>query len=483
MLSYGISILLIQLFVVPGIHALGVLLPLYIYPGTNCAAWSPVSDAISAHPNTPWYIIINPDSGPGSPDQQYQTCVSALPPSENQITLGYIDNKSGNVVADIDTYAGWDSSSRPTGIYFDNISPTANQLSTYQNYVSHAKSQGFTFIGLDPGQTTDPSYFPMADLVNTYEDSYSSFNPDSLSGTISKQSVTLVNAPATGSYSTVISRLESLGVGAVYITNLPDSSQDFPSQLSEFVGEVASVGGVSTSSGSSSGSTSSGTNSSGTTSSGSTSSGSTSSGSASPGHNTPDSSNPNSSAVLNPSSKAGSASASSKSPSPSLSKSSSQSTALKGDLATSSIESSVSSPSGVTNQPTSATHHGPPIAAIVGGVLGVLVLLLVMLVIFMCMRRRRRHPEASPEAVAPFTVNHNAIPMGSESSPMQSWNNDAKAPLTIESTVVETATLTDTNFSTRASYPSTARLSAAPTYGTAWESLRGSMGPPPSYHN
>ncbi|KAJ6542861.1 Spherulation-specific family 4-domain-containing protein, partial [Mycena capillaripes] len=219
-----------------------VLLPLYVYPGTNCAAWSSVTDAISAHANTQWYIIINPDSGPGSTDQNYQTCVSKLPASTNRITMGFIDTQSGNVEGQIDTYAGWPSSSRPTGIYFDNISPTANQLSTYQGYVSHAKSQGFTFIGLDPGQTvTDSAYFSMADLINTYEDNYSSFNPNSLSGTISKQSVTLVNAPSTGSYSTVISQLESLGVAAVYISNVPDSSSDIPVQLSEFVSEVAGV--------------------------------------------------------------------------------------------------------------------------------------------------------------------------------------------------------------------------------------------------
>jgi hypothetical protein len=84
----------------------------------------------------------------------------------------------------------------------------------------------------------------MADLINTYEASYSSFNSDSLSGTISKQSVILVNSPTTGSYSTVILQLESKGVAAVYISTASDSSSDLPTQLSEFASEVASVGGV-----------------------------------------------------------------------------------------------------------------------------------------------------------------------------------------------------------------------------------------------
>ncbi|KAJ7814688.1 hypothetical protein B0H14DRAFT_2849795, partial [Mycena olivaceomarginata] len=297
MCCYAISILLIQLFLFP--------------PNTN----------------TQWYIIINPNSGPGSFDQQYETCVSKLPASSNQITMGFVDTKGGNVLGDIDTYAGWPSSSRPHGIYFDNVSPTTNQLSTYQGY-----------IGLDPGQTvTDSSYFSIADLINTYEDSYSSFNSDSLSGTISKQSVILVNSPTTGSYSTVISQLESKGVAAVYISTVSDSSSDLPTQLSEFANEVASIGGGATSSGTTSGSTGS------TGSSGSTTVGFLRGG-VSSGLSTP--STPNTSGSgSGSSSTVGSSSLSSKS------SSKSQSASAKGSLETSSAQSPSSSGSPVATNP------------------------------------------------------------------------------------------------------------------------------------
>ncbi|KAJ7145677.1 Spherulation-specific family 4-domain-containing protein [Mycena epipterygia] len=422
MLPYGISILLTQLVLASCIHALGVLLPLYIYPGTNCAAWSPVSDAIAAHSSTQWYIIINPDSGPGSPDSTYQGCVAALPTSKNQIRMGYVDTTTGNVIADIDTYAGWDSSSRPTGIFFDNVSD-ANPISTYQSYVTHAMSKGFTFTALDPGEAAQSAYFSMVNLVNTYEDSYSSFSSSLLSGNLSKQSVILVNAPSTGSYSTVISQLESLGVAAVYISNVADSSQGLPVQLSEFVSEVASTGGSSTTSGSTSSRSTSGSIS-GTTSSSSTSS-------------------------------------------------------------VTSTQSSVSSPSsGVSNEPVSAAKKGPPIAAIVGGVLGGLVFLLVLLVVFMCLRRR--HPTVSPEAVAaPFVETMEYHSNRTEStSPVSSPNNDSdvkmRLPLAGPSTdvdVAESSAASTLEASAEASYHSTARLSAAPTYGRD----RDSTGPPPSY--
>ncbi|KAJ7500722.1 Spherulation-specific family 4-domain-containing protein [Mycena galericulata] len=249
---HGISILLIQLASASCIPAIAVLLPLYLYPGENCSAWSPVLTAISAHLSTTFYITINPNVGPGSsgsqPDDNFVTCIPQLQPSRSQtVLLGYVNTTSptsGSVDSDIDTYAGWDSSYRPTGIFLDGVTPSKDSVSTYQGYVSHATSKGFTFTALNPGKAASSSYYDMVDLVNTYEDTYSSFKPSSLSGNLSKQSVTLVNAPSTGSYSAIISKLESLGVDAVYITDAPTNSSDLPVQLSEFVDEIASVGGV-----------------------------------------------------------------------------------------------------------------------------------------------------------------------------------------------------------------------------------------------
>ncbi|KAJ7468757.1 Spherulation-specific family 4-domain-containing protein [Mycena latifolia] len=454
----GSFTLSIQLLVAPCIHALGVLLPLYIYSGTNCDAWSPVSSAISAHPNTQFYIIINPDDGPGSqPDPNYQACVSALSSSTNQVVLGYVDTTSGNTLADIDTYAGWDSSSRPTGIFLDGVPAGASSLSTSQGYVSHAKSQGFTFIALDPGQSVDSSYFSIADLINTYEDSYSSFNPSSLSGTLSKQSVTLVNAPATGSYSSVISQLEGLGVAAVYITNVPDSSSDLPVQLSEFVGEVASAGG---------GSTSSGSSSSGTTSSGSTSSGSTSSES-----NPSDPSNPSSPASAVSSSKSQSSSSAARPPSSLSSGHSSQSTTLKGSTAISSGQPSLpSSSSGVPNEAASTSHKRPPIAAIVGGVLGALVLLLAILSAYLYTRRRRRSASTGAPDVAPIVVEYR--PAAADDRPLHDVKSQAINAGGVSAAPPSASAAPP---STGATYPH----SAAPLGD--WESRRASTGPPPSY--
>ncbi|KAK7035689.1 Spherulation-specific family 4-domain-containing protein [Favolaschia claudopus] len=482
-------ILLIQLFVAPCTYALGILLPLYVYPGTNCAAWSPVFDAISANSNTQWYIVINPNDGPGSTsDQLYQDCVSRIPSSSNQIIMGFINTNRGNTLGDVDAYAGWPSSSRPRGIFFVNITPTTGQLATYQSYISHAKSQGFTFMGLDPGQSvSDSAYFSAADLVNTYEDSYSSFNPNSLSGTMSKQSVILVNSPSTGSYSSVISQLQSKGVAAVYISTVSDDRSDLPAQLSLFASEVASVGGairdpprtplLRTQTRPTPAAPSNPSN------------GSPNSGSATAGSP--------------PSIPGGPASTTSNSsPSSQNLKSPSQSNGVKGASCFAAVDTRTWTETNKYLKPqaaASASHHGPSIAAIVGGVLGGLIVLLLLLVGFLCMRRRRRNPLGSPETVAPFTEVQQHTPTlitaiaGASTLPAQtedtefasgssttSWNRDVKPPVPESDISATTAAEPSTH---RASHLTAARISAAPTYGSAWETFSGTSGPPPSYHN
>ncbi|KAF7303702.1 hypothetical protein MIND_00599600 [Mycena indigotica] len=387
MTLHGLLVLLTCLSWATRTLSLGVLLPLYVYPGNNCAAWNSVNSAISTHSSTQWYIIINPDSGPGKPDTLYQNCVAALSPAKNRVTLGYVDTR-GNVQRDIDTYASWPSNARPTGIYFDPISPTSGNLNTYTSLVSYARSKGFSFIGLDPGQTVSDSYIALGDLVNTYESSYTSFTPSSLTGALSKQSVNLENAPSSGSYSTVIDQLSSMGVAAVYITNEDDTNQALPSQLNQFVSEVANTGSTSESSGGS---------------------GSSPSGSL-PG------SDPNSS--LPPTSPSTVPQPVSSNPvSPSISginskDSGTHSTAgnfgtafSSASTVTSGSHPDSSSGSGANSNSGTSRRHGSSTSAIVGGILGTMVVLLGLILLVMRIRRRKRRLNTtSPEsAVLPFT--------------------------------------------------------------------------------
>ncbi|KAJ7619662.1 Spherulation-specific family 4-domain-containing protein [Roridomyces roridus] len=355
----GILVLLSLLALVSCTQALAILLPLYIYPSDGCSAWSSAFSAISAQPSTTFYIIVNPNSGPGSagsqPDANFVQCVPKLRPAASKtIILGYVlvtDPTSGSVTSDIDTYAGWHTAYQPDGIYLDAISPEPNLLSTNQGYVSHARSAGFTFMALGPGESVPSSYLDMADLVTTYESSYSSFNAASVSGTLSKQAVILVNATSTGSYSSTIDKLKSMGVAAVYISDASDDSQNLPVQLSEFVDEVASAGGSSTPSGVTS---------------------------SAPQSSARGSLNQSSTSA---SSSVGSKTASSSSPSASTS--------------SPSASSSVPPTAGISQNKKKAST---PVAAIVGSILGIAVLLLGILLVYKsCARRRRQRTSAGTD--------------------------------------------------------------------------------------
>ncbi|KAF9461384.1 Spherulation-specific family 4-domain-containing protein [Collybia nuda] len=246
------TLLITQIFLSLYVQSLGIFIPLDVDPGSGtCSGWKQVISSISGNPQTPFFSIVNPNDGPGDhgsqPNTAFQQCVQSLRPRANAIVLGYISigsKSSSNIQAEVDTYAGWDSPYRPTGILFDGVSSGSSLFNQYENYTTYARRKGFSFIGLDPGEMPDPLYFSIADLVNTYESSYASFNAsedvfDSPSAPISKQSVWLTGAPNTGSYSAVISQIIKKGVAAAYISNLRDDEAGIPIQWSLFVEDVS----------------------------------------------------------------------------------------------------------------------------------------------------------------------------------------------------------------------------------------------------
>ncbi|KAL3456235.1 Spherulation-specific family 4 [Aspergillus heterothallicus] len=95
--------------------ATGVILPLYTWPSDS--TWEPVYNALAAYPNVDFYVIVNPNSGPGDsspPASDYITGVETLNSYPNAHTLGYVrtnwaDRDISEVKADIDIYSQWAS--------------------------------------------------------------------------------------------------------------------------------------------------------------------------------------------------------------------------------------------------------------------------------------------------------------------------------------------------------------------------------------
>ncbi len=151
-----------------------VMLPLYAYPvaGTDISpSWKATIDAIKAHPNVHFYLVINPSNGPTdgssfSPgyNNDFTTYVSQLNGFSNAQTVGYVSTDYGkqgtnpsrnrtvaNIHADIDEWAKWQNASTwtdpsPTanisihGIWFDETSSDPKDLAFYQELTSYAKN-------------------------------------------------------------------------------------------------------------------------------------------------------------------------------------------------------------------------------------------------------------------------------------------------------------------------------------------------------
>ena len=123
----------------------------------------------------------------------------------NVVVLGYVHTSEGStrrqagVTQDVNTYAGWKTSYKPDGIFFDEVSGKSKDLATYKGFVSHARplfnnGKGFVSalatvsrdqrkptcslvqITLNPGAApSDTSYYGITDLFLPAEDFYKDF--------------------------------------------------------------------------------------------------------------------------------------------------------------------------------------------------------------------------------------------------------------------------------------------------------------------
>ncbi|KAJ7627130.1 Spherulation-specific family 4 [Roridomyces roridus] len=234
----------------------GVIVPLYSYPSTT-STWGPLTTAMTNNPNTQFYIIVNPASGPGSansqPDTSYQAAITTLRSHFNAILLGYVYTSYGaravaDVQTDIKTYTGWSSAYGVQGIFFDETE--AGLTAQYTAYTDAVRAATFTgiskgYIFLNPGTNIGNSdYYSIADQIVTFEDSYASYQSQAPLPVVkaAQQSVIIHSFTADSSLSTVVSALKSSGFGSVYITNLNIANTDvyaaFGSDFATFTTDV-----------------------------------------------------------------------------------------------------------------------------------------------------------------------------------------------------------------------------------------------------
>jgi hypothetical protein len=146
----------------------GIMIPLYIYPGS---AWTDVIAVREANPSVPIAAIINPNSGPGMKmDPKYVSGVLSLQ-SAGVTVLGYTPTKyTSNSISQVESmvsqYKSWYN---VDGIFFDEMSNVVGKEGYYSTLDAYAKSLGLTYTVGNPGTSVPASYIGTQDTMVIYE--------------------------------------------------------------------------------------------------------------------------------------------------------------------------------------------------------------------------------------------------------------------------------------------------------------------------
>ncbi|KAJ5189446.1 Spherulation-specific family 4 [Penicillium cf. griseofulvum] len=217
-----------------------LLVPLYAWPGID--AWDTIYDTIAAHPSIPFYLIINPSTGPGKtqyPEDVFVTAIAKLNSYPNTEVLGYTYTKQGTrasaeVEKDIVTYANWASYTgqniRLSGIFFDEApdGEDPNKLAYFQNLSRRSKNISLNTVVFNPGvkiKADVVKWFEAADFIVEYENTYANWvartpnehrlTPDHYG----KDAVILNQTPEGAIIDDVVRLAKDMGLGAIYLAS------------------------------------------------------------------------------------------------------------------------------------------------------------------------------------------------------------------------------------------------------------------------
>jgi hypothetical protein len=218
----------------------GLLIPLYAWPGID--AWTTIYGSIATHPSIPFYLIINPSTGPGNteyPEEVFITAIAKLNSYSNSKVLGYTYTKQGtrasaDVEKDIATYANWATYAGQnislSGIFFDEAANGADpsKLVYFQNLSWKSKSSSLGTVVFNPGVklvADVAQWFAAADFIVEYENTYANwvalapYEHFSTSDHYGKDAVILNQTPVDADVDDVVRLAKDMGLGAIYLAS------------------------------------------------------------------------------------------------------------------------------------------------------------------------------------------------------------------------------------------------------------------------
>lgn len=146
------------------------LIPLYVHPLEDPAAWRAVAAA-----GRTVMAIINVHNGPGRGADAAYDQATALLRAASVPMIGYVDLDYGRRGADDvdDDLAEWHRYPME-GIFLDQVPTAADGLAGVARITRRASG----LVALNPGTRPDPAYAPLADLICTYEGPWAAYREE-----------------------------------------------------------------------------------------------------------------------------------------------------------------------------------------------------------------------------------------------------------------------------------------------------------------
>ncbi|PYC80589.1 hypothetical protein C7C46_12495 [Streptomyces tateyamensis] len=153
-----------------------LLVPLYVHPAVDPAAWQAVA---AAGPGTVRAVVLNVADGPGPALEPAFAEASARLAEAGVEVLGYVDTGYGSrphaqVVAEILNHRDWYGT---TGVYFDQAATHPDAVPHYRRLAVAARAAGCATVVLGHGDHPEPAYAEpeLSDLLVTFEGTWKSY--------------------------------------------------------------------------------------------------------------------------------------------------------------------------------------------------------------------------------------------------------------------------------------------------------------------
>jgi hypothetical protein len=199
----------------------GVAVPAYFDPPGR--GWSDLE-----HDDPPVRLVVmNPDSGPGGSRQSSYVSAVRAAQADGVVVVGYVDTRfaqapMSEVQAQVDDYYRWYA---VNGIFFDDASTACSKEPYYAALNGYVKSEGGvqTTI-LNPGTATNRCYTAAADILVTFEGSYSQYLRGYSAPAWAAQYPPsrfwqiVYDAPTVGALDRTVALSRERGAGWVYVT-------------------------------------------------------------------------------------------------------------------------------------------------------------------------------------------------------------------------------------------------------------------------